>query len=263
MTKKINIKIDQFICFFLFVSLIFTAAGVESASAHQEQAQEPVLGVVSMVDVDVNWYAKTEAYAKEIVKAAKAAKLKGGYGVYTSDWDFLIYRPTPDFAAAGSSLEKAVAGTPGEQILTEAVAKLYGLHSSEESEIVQFLPALSYFPTGAPATESTKYVDVQEHWLIGSDGKEYVSLVKKAGDFFESIDYPVEVQAYRSRIGESRVIFVFHFNNKGDYHARYAPEVLVQNYPEFREIVNGMMAYIDDFESRVWTFRPDLSYLPE
>ncbi len=253
----------QFIGCLLLSFVLFTVTGIESVAAQQDEAQKPILGIVSIADVEVSWYPKVEMYAKEIAKAAQAANLKGGYGVYTSDWDFLIYRPIPDFAAAGSSLEKAVAGTPGEQILDNARKDLYGLHSSGESEIVQFLPELSYFPAGKSSMSHSKFIDVQQHWLIANDGKEYVSLIKAAGDFFEKIDYPVEVQAYRSRIGKSRIIFVFHFNDLAAYHTQYAPEMLAQNYSEFRDIVSQMMTHIEDYKSRVWTYRPDLSYTME
>ncbi len=156
---------------------------------------------------------------------------------------------------------RAIEGTQGEDIFKSISYE--GLRFNATSEIVERIPEASYTPD--ETTETTNYIEIQEHWVLPEyyNSDEYKASVDEIFEFFDEIDYPIRVDTYKFKFGNARYAFVFNYNNRGEYHAKYSPKAMLSEYPEFQESVSKMISYLSDFENREWTFMPHLSFLPE
>lgn len=258
-------KKTRFLTFLsFFISILITGIGIQKASAQNDHSDHSHLGAVTTFDIQVNNVPKFEKLSKKMVEVRTKANLTSefAYGMYMSNWDYLIFSPISSMAELDSNkVQQAIKGTAGEEVMKSI--SFEGLDAVAKTEVVEMKPEWSYIPENAP--QMGHYIEVQEHWVLPASysSKEYTSVIQEIKDFFSKIEYPIRVDAYEYRIGESRYAFVFQYNDRGAYLTEFAPRVLLQKHPEFQEIVNRLNSHLIDFKQREWTLLPNLSFLPD
>lgn len=199
------------------------------AQAVSQDMEPGELGLVMTVEVAP---AHRDAYRSAVEKLNEAAAAAGIEGYewhfWSNDKGFLLYYPISDFAYFDDPMQlwRQFEGTPGESLRNEFFAEVQTIPQSTKTEVVENIPSLTYWPES--------YTDVGANhvhfeWLV--DGAAEEAWMENARGFvalLETIGYPYGVRAYRTRIGDERMIWVFFAPSLAEFFADEAWDDLIE-----------------------------------
>jgi len=214
------------------VSAVFAAALMlphAPAPAVSQDMEQGDLGMVMTVEVAPADRAAYRSAVEKLNEAAKAAGIDGyEWHFWSSDKGFLLYYPIPNFAYFDDPMQlwRQFDGTPGEDLRNEFFAGMQSIPQSTKTEVVETIPSLTYWPEGYSDVGASH---VHFEWLAtgGSEdawmenARGWIALMKKVG-------YPYGVRAYRTRIGDERMIWVFFVPRTADFYADEAWDDLIE-----------------------------------
>lgn len=199
------------------------------ATASSQDMEQGELGMVMTVDVEP---AHREAYveALEMLKEAATAA-----GVSDYEWHFwgnstgfTLYYPIEAFAYFDDpqQLWRSFEGTDGEAARDEFFEAIQQVPAHSSTEIIESIPSLYYWPEGF---DDVNAAHVHYEWLAdGATEEQWMENAEKWVAFFEKINYPYGARAYRTRIGEERMTWVFFVPSLAEFHSDASWDDLVE-----------------------------------
>jgi len=215
----------------------FTAAGCAAlmlpllpVTAASQEAPEPGdLGMVMTVDVAPKHRRAYREAIENLNEAAAAAGISDyEWHFWSTDTGYLLYYPIDAFAYFDDpqQLWRSFEGTDGEAGRDEFFAAMESISSHSSTEVVEDIPSLRYWAEGFDDVNSAHFHF--EYLADGTTEEEWVENAKEWIAFFEKIDYPYGAQAYRTRIGDERMGWVFFAPSLSEFHSDASWDDLVE-----------------------------------
>lgn len=216
--------------------------------AVSQEMERGDLGMVMMVEIAP---ADREAYESAVETLNDAAEAAGltdyEWHFWRTDTGYVLFYPIPAFAYFDDPMQlwRAFEGTEGQAGRDEFFAAMQSIPQRSKTEIVESIPSLTYWPE--------EYTDVQANhvhheWLApGATEEMWMENARAWIAFLERIDYPYGVQAYRTRIGDERMTWVFFAPSLSDFYSDAAWDDLVEAAGAGAE----MEALVDEWEQLV------------
>ncbi len=205
-------------------ALMLTLAPAPAVS--QEESGD--LGMVMTVEVAP---AHRAAYREAIENLGEAAAAAGitdySWHFWSNDTGFVLYYPIDAFAYFDDpdQLWRSFEGTDGEAGRDEFFAAIQAVPTHSSTEIIESIPSLEYWPEDYSDVGAVhlhyEYVDGanEEAWMENAAG--WIAL-------FEKIGYPYGARAYRTRIGEDRMLWAFFVPGLAEFHSDASWEDLIE-----------------------------------
>lgn len=214
------------------VTAVLTGALMLTFSPVPVMAQEMEQGDLAMVmHVDVA-PADRDAYraaAEKLKAAAEAAEIEGKeWHFWGHNAGFTLYYPIADFAYFDDPMQlwREFEGTPGEELRNEFYEEMAAVPYSTKTEVVESIPSLTYWPEGYSDVGANH---VHFEWLTSFANEEaWMENARGFVAFLETIGYPYGVRAFRTRIGDERMIWVFFAPSLAEFYADEAWDDLVE-----------------------------------
>jgi hypothetical protein len=148
-----------------------------------------------------------QTYATEmraLVDAATTAQVRhGGWTTFRDGGRFTLMYPIRNLAHLDDPqwFGAPYRGTTAEAALTSSLANRRRLAMSTSSEILEYVPELSY----RPAQVGTESVVRVSHVMLNPDrGADYDALITDANAVRAAVGYPYRVDIYRTVVGQGR-----------------------------------------------------------
>lgn len=180
------------------------------APASSQEMEPGELGLVMEIEVAPAHRAEYREAIQNLNEAAAAAGISDyEWHFWSTDTGYLLYYPIAAFAYFDDPMQmwRSFDETEGQAGRDEFFAAMQAIPTHSSTEIVETIPSLEYWAEGfedvGAAHLHYEYLaegTTEEQWL--EMGKEWVA-------FFEKIDYPYGARAYRTRIGDERMTWVF------------------------------------------------------
>jgi len=199
------------------------------ATASSQEMEEGDLGMIMRVEVAP---AHRDAYSEALGELKEAATAAGVSGYEWHFWGnstgFLLYYPIDEFAYFDDpqQLWRSFEGTDGQAGRDEFFEAMQKIPSHSSTEIIESIPSLTYWPEGFDDVNASH---AHHEWLAdGATEEQWMENAKKWVAFFEKIGYPYGARAYRTRIGEERMTWVFFVPGLAEFHSDESWEDLVE-----------------------------------
>jgi hypothetical protein len=187
------------------------------------------LGMLMTVEVAP---AHREAYRAAIEKLGEAAAAAGitdyQWYFWGNDTGFTLYYPIDAFAYFDDpqQLWRSFEGTDGEAGRDEFFTAMQEIPSHSSTTVIESIPSLTYWPDGFSDVNANH---VHYEWLAdGATEEEWMENAKKWTAFLEKIDYPYGARAYRTRIGDERMTWVFFVPGLSEFHSDASWDDLIE-----------------------------------
>jgi hypothetical protein len=199
-----------------------------SAASSQDMGQGD-LGMVRNIEVAP---AHRAAYREAIENLGEAAAAAGitdyAWHFWSVDTGYMLYYPIDAFAYFDDpqQLWRSFEGTDGQAGRDEFFAAMQAIPNHTSTEVVEDIPSLRYWPEGYDDVNSAHF-----HFEYLADGVTEDQWMENAQGwiaFFEKIGYPYGAQAYRTRIGDDRMAWVFFAPGLEEFHSDASWDDLIE-----------------------------------
>ena len=200
-----------------------------AAPASAQEMEQGDLGMLMQVEVAP---AHRAAYRAAIEKLGEAATAAGITDYQWHFWGnatgFTLYYPIDAFAYFDDpqQLWRSFEGTDGQAGRDEFFAAMQEIPSHSSTEVIESIPSLTYWPEGFSDVNANH---VHYEWLAdGVTEEQWMENAKEWVAFFEKIGYPYGARAYRTRIGDDRMTWVFFVPSLAEFHSDASWDDLVE-----------------------------------
>jgi hypothetical protein len=191
----------------------FALAALGAAVPAEMAAQQAPRQLYLVVSNEMS-LANGQAYATEmsaLVDAATKAQVPhGGWTTFRDGPRFTIMYPIRNMAHLDDPqwFVAPYRGTAAEAALASSMANRRRLAMSTSSEILEYVPELSY----RPAQVGTESVVRVSHVMLNPDrGADYDALITDANAVRAAVGYPYRVDVYRTLVGQGRRYVVVNY----------------------------------------------------
>jgi len=199
------------------------------ASASSQEMEQGDLGMVMNVEVaPANRAAYREAI-EMLNEAATAAGITGyEWHFWSTDTGYHLYYPIDAFAYFDDpqQLWRSFEGTDGQAGRDEFFAAIQSIPTRSSTYIVESIPSLSYWPEGFDDVNTAHFHF--EYLADGATEEEWMEMGKEWVAFLETIDYPYGARAFRNRIGDERMAWVFFVPGLSEFHSDASWDDLIE-----------------------------------
>jgi len=199
------------------------------AVAHSQETEQGDLGMVMTVEVAPAHRAAYREAIENLNEAATAAGISDyEWHFWSMDTGYMLYYPIDAFAYFDDpqQLWRSFEGTDGQDGRDEFFAAMQAIPAHTSTEVVEDIPSLRYWPEGFDDVNTAHF-----HFEVLADGateEEWMENAKGWIAFFEKIGYPYGAQAYRTRIGDDRMGWVFFAPGLSEFHSDASWDDLVE-----------------------------------
>jgi hypothetical protein len=247
------------------VALIF---GVP-ATAQEDAA--PTLISIQEFEVAPAHMSAFESAVEKIVQAAGQAELDNLYrwSVYQKD-DVYFVVDWPSSMADFDDEEawyRQFAGTPGEATLNEAFDEMASLDMAHRMWVDQEMAEFNYEPSSPMDFADHGGVWIATEWWRMGDEDGMPENTERVTALLEEIDFAYPVIFNRNRVGEGgRVSVIVPFDTPANLYGSNSLQAALAQADageEWGRVMEERYSMLRDVETGLYTFRGDLSYLPE
>lgn len=253
------------------LSLGLLAPAMAPAPASAQDMMEPGYALVETYEVATADIPAWEAAVKKFRAAAEAGKLgfANRWGVYQRDnrfWVVFFPQKMAEFDDPDHFMKEFEEAGQGDAVM-EAMKGFTDLSWTGRSEVLQYLPELSYMPEMSAVQEGqqggvyviSQFVKSGHEEAVQESVKGIMAILKEAG-------YPYPVFSHRVLFGElGRMDFVIAFDNLANFHGTNSLEKILGSKmlgekwgaQMMKHDANIVMTRSDDK-----LYRADLSYMP-
>ncbi|MDP2471370.1 MAG: hypothetical protein Q8W45_01775 [Candidatus Palauibacterales bacterium] len=250
----------------LFASSVLCA--LTPVTSLQAQEYEPGdLGMVMHTEVAPKY---RQAYREAVEKLNEAAAAAGitdrEWHFWGTDTGYMLYYPVANFAYFDDPMQlwRQFDGTDGEALRNEFFAAMQSIPQHTSTEIVETIPGLEYWPEGY---DDIKVAHFHFEWLAdGASEEAWMDLSRDFIAFLQRIGYPYGVRAYRTRIGDERMIWVMFAPGLSEFHSDAAWDDLVEaaGAQEEQEALNDRFRdIVGRWEHSDARYIENMSYVPD
>ncbi len=210
-----------------FAALMLPLLPVTAVS--QEAPEQGDLGMVMTVDVAPMHRRAYREAIENLNEAAAAAGISDyEWHFWSTDTGYILYYPIEAFAYFDDpqQLWRSFEGTDGEAGRNEFFAAMESIPSHSSTEIVESIPSLTYWPEGFDDVNAAHFHF--EYLADGANEEEWLEMGEEWIAFLEMIDYPYGARAYRTRIGDERMAWVFFVPGLSEFHSDASWDDLVE-----------------------------------
>lgn len=200
-----------------------------ATGASQDMPEQGDLGMVMTIEVAP---AHRSAYREAVEKLGEAAAAAGitdyRWHFWSMDTGYMLYYPIDAFAYFDDpqQLWRSFEGTDGQAGRDEFFAAMQTIPTHSSTEVVEDIPSLRYWPEGFDEVNTAHFHF--EYLADGATEEEWVEMGKEWVSFLETIDYPYAAQAYRTRIGDERMAWVFFAPGLSEFHSDASWDDLIE-----------------------------------
>lgn len=199
------------------------------AAASAQEMEPGDLGMVMTVEVAP---ADRAAYREALEMLGEAAAAAGitdyEWHFWSTDTGYTLYYPIENFAYFDDPMQlwRSFEGTDGQEGRDEFFAAIQKIPSHSSTEVIESIPSLEYWPEGFDDVNA-----VHLHYEYVVDGASEEAWMENAAgwvEFFEAIDYPYGVRAYRTRIGDERMTWAIFVPSLSEFYSDASWDDLVE-----------------------------------
>ena len=199
------------------------------ATASSQETEPGDLGMVMTIEVAPAHRAAYREALEGLTEAATAAGISDyEWHFWSTDTGYLLYYPIDAFAYFDDpqQLWRSFEGTDGLAGRDEFFAAIQEIPTRSSTEIVEDIESLRYWPEGFDDVNTAHFHF--EYLADGATEEEWVEMGAEWIAFLEMIDYPYGAQAYRTRIGDDRLGWVFFAPGLSEFHSDASWDDLIE-----------------------------------